>query len=89
MSLQLLGLFHLHTKVWNPLVHHILGFQCTFFQSVFWVIAFGQDGFGFSPFYFDLKEYFLFQYGLFYLPTKSYIRKPANTRNDQLENPKP
>jgi hypothetical protein len=25
--------------------------ECTFFQSVFWIIAFGEDGFRFSPLY--------------------------------------
>jgi hypothetical protein len=39
-SLLLLALSHLHIKVQNPKVCCILAVQCTFFQSVSWVIAF-------------------------------------------------
>ncbi len=40
--------------------------------------------------YYALEEYSLFLQndGLFYLPVKSFIRKPASTRNDHVKNPK-
>ena len=70
-------------------VSYLIVVECTFFQSVFWVIAFGQDGFGFSPFYLMFKRIFLISVWLILSTNfKSYIRKPARTRNDQLENPK-
>ena len=50
-SLQLSVLSHLDIEEWNSLAYNISVVQCTFFQSVFWVIAFEQDCFRFSPFY--------------------------------------
>ena len=91
--LLLLALFHLHIKVQNLVVCCILDVQCTFFQSVFCgiilLLLFDKMVLDFLHFILYLRRIFLISEWLILSTSfRSFIRKPARTRNDHVENPK-
>ncbi len=92
VSLLLRALFHLHTVTQNPLSCCTLAVQCTFFQCIldhcffFYLIKYLD----FLHFILYLRRIFLISAEWLILSTsfRSFIRKPASTRNDHVENPK-